>query len=406
MATVIARPQRSSMGARGAWKPLLALALAAFGIGTTEFVIMGLLPEIARDLGTTIPRAGLLVSGYALGVAAGGPLLAVAMARMPGRRSLLVLMALFVAGNLGCAVAPGYGWLMAARIATAFCHAAFFGIGAVIAAGLAAPDKRAQAMAMMISGLTLANVLGVPLGTFIGQVGGWRTTFYAVAATGALAGLALALWLPRTDGPQADLRAEVRALLAPGVLLTLAISVVASASMFTFFTFVAPILTEVSGVPAVRVSGVLLACGAGLTLGNVAGAWLADWRPLPSLAGIFAATGAVLFSMRWTLGTPAAATALVFVWGAFAFAACTLLQAEVVARAGRGANLASTLNISAFNLGNAIGATFGATALASGLGLADMPLLASGIMLAALMLALLANRRPGAAAGARDAATR
>ncbi|MCX7276697.1 MAG: MFS transporter, partial [Burkholderiales bacterium] len=176
--------------------PLLALAVAAFGIGTTEFVIMGLLPDVAADLAVSIPSAGMLVSAYALGVAVGGPILAVATARLPRKTTLAWLMALFVLGNVGCALAPNYSWLMVARVITSFCHAAFFGIGAVVAASVVEPHKRAQAMSLMFAGLTLANVLGVPLGTLLGQHTGWRSTFWAVAVIGVLATLAVLRWVP------------------------------------------------------------------------------------------------------------------------------------------------------------------------------------------------------------------
>ena len=227
--------------------PLLALAVAAFGIGTTEVVIMGLLPDVAADLRVGLPAAGLLVSGYALGVAFGGPLLAMLLFRVPARAMLVGLMALFVAGNLGCALAPTYGLLMSARIVTALCHAAFFGTGAVTAARLAPPDRSARAIALMISGLTIANVVGVPLGTFIGQAAGWRTTFLVVAGIGAVALLGLVRFLPSIETAR-DLGAEIHALKAPPVWLTLAVSTLASTSMFAFFTYVSPILTRDAGV--------------------------------------------------------------------------------------------------------------------------------------------------------------
>jgi DHA1 family inner membrane transport protein len=375
-------------------KPLLALALAAFGIGTTEFVVMGLLPDVATNLGVSIPAAGLLVSGYALGVALGGPLLAVALARAQGKPALICLMALFIAGNVGCALAPAYGWLMAARVLTAFCHAAFFGIGAVIAADLAAPDKRAQAIAMMISGLTLANVLGVPLGTMIGQVAGWRATFWVVAAIGIAALATLAAWLPSETKREArNLRREWATLLQPSVLRTLAISVIASISMFIFFTYITPILTQVSGVRASNVGWVLLACGIGLTGGNVVGARLADWRALPSLGGILALTTSALLVFAWAGRHPLPATVLMVLWGAVAFAVCAILQAEIVYRARVAPNLASTLNISAFNLGNAIGAALGGLALERGIALDKLPLLAAGAAFVALTLTVFAMLR-------------
>lgn len=371
---------------RAAAKPLAALALAAFGIGTTEFVIMGLLPEVARELGVGIPAAGLLVSGYALGVALGGPLLALLTARLPSRRALFLLLSLFIIGNAACALAPGYGWLMAARVVTAFCHAAFLGVGSVIAAGLVSPDKRAQAIALMIGGLTVATVLGVPLGTLLGQTAGWRTAFWAVTVVGVVAFAGLMFWLPKGDEQRRDLRAELQALRALPVWLTLAISVVASTSMFTFFTYITPILTDVSGVDPAHVSGVLLACGIGLTFGNFIGARLADWRALPSLAGILAAVTLVLISFGFIGAAPLLATFAVIVWGVVAFAVCAILQAEAVGRAEAAPNLAATLNIAAFNLGNAMGAGLGSFALTQGLPMAGIPALAGGVAFLALVL--------------------
>ncbi|GGC87743.1 hypothetical protein GCM10010994_52170 [Chelatococcus reniformis] len=269
----------STHGLSASRLPLLALAIASFGIGTTEFVIMGLLPDVATDLAVTIPQAGLLVTGYALSVTFGSPILAIATARMQRKRALLVLIAIFILGNLLCAVAPGYALLMAARIVTALCHGAFFGLGAVVAAALVEPHRRAQAIAMMFAGLTLANVLGVPFGTALGQALGWRDTFFAVAAIGVLAALALQAWLPRElPVPPMDLAREARSLGRVQVLLAMLISVVTSASLFSVFTYIAPILEQVSGVSQHGVTLMLLLFGVGLTIGNVLGGRLADAR--------------------------------------------------------------------------------------------------------------------------------
>ncbi|MCQ8240805.1 MFS transporter [Rhizosaccharibacter radicis] len=356
--------------------PLLALACAAFGIGTTEFVIMGLLPEVAADLRVGLPAAGLLVSGYALGVAFGGPLLAVLLLRVPARATLLGLMGLFVAGNLGCAVAPTYAWLMLARIVTAFCHAAFFGTGAVVAARLAVPGRSAQAIALMISGITIANVVGVPLGTFVGQAVGWRMTFFAVAGIGVLALLGMAYALPRIETIR-DLAAEIEILKAPQVWLTLMVSTLAATSMFTFFTYITPILTEIAGVARAHVGLVLLAIGIGLTAGNYLGARLADWRAGLSLVAVLIGVALMLLIFAVLARTPWTAITIVTMWGGFAFAVCAITQAMTVDAASRAPNLASTLNISAFNLGNAFGAGLGATALSVGLGLQAIPFLAA-----------------------------
>src|SRR6266850_4667157 len=231
----------------GSRLPLLALALASFGIGTTEFVIMGLLPDVARDLAVTIPQAGLLVTGYALSVAFGSPFLAIATARMDRRKALLLLMGIFILGNLLCALSPSYTLLMAARVVTALCHGAFFGLGAVVAATLVPSRKKAQAIAMMFAGLTLANVLGVPFGTALGEALGWRDTFWAVVVIGFIAAFALYAWLPRNiPTPRLQLIQEARSLGNTQVILAMVISVLSSASLFSVFTYITPILENVT----------------------------------------------------------------------------------------------------------------------------------------------------------------
>ena len=354
--------------------PLLALALAAFGIGTTEFVIMGLLPEMASDLSVSIPRAGQLVTGYALGVAFGGPVLALLAGRLPRKATLVALMVVFTVGNLGCALAPGYGLLMAARVLTSLCHAAFFGIGAVTAANLVAPEKRAQAMALMFSGLTLANVLGVPAGTFVGQAWGWRATFWGVAAIGVVATVAVAWLLPHQDDREAGgLRRELRTLAIPQVWLGLLSSVLSSVSMFVLFTYIAPFLRDVTGIAPRHVGGILLLFGGAITVGNLVGARLADWRLMPSLLVIFAAMSLCLGALGEVARFPFATVAGMCVWGFLLFAACTSLQARIVDQAKAAPNLASTLNISAFNLGNGIGAWIGGGMIAHGFSLTALP---------------------------------
>ena len=358
------------MSAANARLALFALAVAAFAIGTTEFVIMGLLPEVAGDLHVSIPSAGLLVSGYALGVAAGAPLLAMLTARMERRHALLLLLGLFIAGNALCAVAPDYAVLMLARVLAAFCHGSFFGIGAVVAAHLVPPSRRAQAIALMFAGLTLANVLGVPFGTFLGQWAGWRSTFAAVTGLGVLA--ALAVWrfvppLPDLSAP--DLRRELGVLRQPQVLLALAMTVLGFGGVFTVFTYIAPILQQQAHVSVGATGWVLVLFGAGTTLGNLLGGRLADWRLMPALIGILAVLGLVLLAFAWTMQHTLPAVVTVFVWGVAAFATVPPLQMRVVQQAGAAPNLASTLNIAAFNLGNALGALLGGTVIAAGLGL-------------------------------------
>ncbi len=369
--------------------PLFALAVAAFGIGTTEFVILGLLPEVAQDLAVTIPAAGMLVSAYALGVAVGGPILAVATAHMPRKATLAWLMALFILGNVGCALAPDYQWLMVARVATSFCHAAFFGIGAVVASSVVEPHRRAQAMSLMFAGLTLANVLGVPLGTLMGQHLGWRSTFWAVAVIGVLAIGAVLRWVPNLRHTlSGSALGEFRVLRNKQVWLALALSVVASTSMFTVFTYIAPILRDVTGVSPQNVSGVLLLCGVGLTIGNLLGGRLADWRLMPSLIGIFSVLAMVLAAFHFTSAWLWPSVATVVVWGLVSFSAGTPLQARVISQAGDAPSLASTLNIGAFNLGNAIGAWLGGAVITAGGSLQSIPLVAACVTLCALALAV------------------
>jgi len=356
--------------------PLFALAVAAFGIGTTEFVIMGLLPDVARDLGVSAPAAGLLVSGYALGVAAGAPILAIATAKWPRKQALVGLMCLFILGNILCAVAPTYALLMGARVVTAFCHAAFFGIGSVVAAELVAPDKRAQAVALMFTGLTVSNILGVPFGTALGHAAGWRSTFAVIAVIGVLAAAMLYTMLPKTLKVQGgDIFQEFRSILATQVQLSLLISTLASISMFTVITYIAYILLDVTGFTAQQESWVLLLFGAGITVGGLVGGKLADWKLMPVLAGVFICIAVVLTLFSWTSHYKWPTLVTMFVWGAFTFAVVPGAQVRVLDTARGAPNLASTLNQGAFNLGNATGAWLGGVAIATGLPLTDLPLI-------------------------------
>lgn len=380
--------------------PLLALAIASFGIGTTEFVIMGLLPDVGRSLGVSIPRAGMLVTWYALAVTLGSPVLAVATARLPRRATLIGLMGIFIAGNLACAAAPSYGWLLAARVLTALSHGTFFGIGSVVATQVVPRSQRASAIALMFTGLTLANVLGVPLGTLLGQAAGWRSTFLAVSAIGVLAAAALLAWLPRVPADRgADMLREFATLRKPQVLLAMAISALSSVSLFTVFTYIAPTLETVDGVSAHGVSLVLLLLGVGLTLGNLAGGRLADWRLMPSVIGLFAVLALVLLVLRATGADAVAAIAVLGVWAAVQFALVSPLQMRVVEEATDAPNLASTLNQGAFNLGNAGGAWLGGLLIAGGAGYRSLPLLSAGVALVALALTVLSFRLEKAGVG-------
>lgn len=390
--------------------PLIALALSAFAIGTTEFVIMGLLPDVARDLSVSIPSAGLLVSGYALGVAAGAPLLAVLTSKLPRKAALQALMLVFIVGNILCALAGDYRMLMIARVVTSFAHGSFFGIGAVVAASLVPREKQASAIALMFTGLTLANVLGVPFGTFVGQAWGWRLTFWIVAALGVLSWAGIAALVPnRHDSGPVGLASEVRVLKEPQVWLALSMTILGFGGVFVVFTYIAPILEQISGFSPRAVTLILVLFGAGLTIGNVVGGKLADRALMRSLMGILVTLALVMAVFAKTSHLPVAAAVTVFVWGVAAFATVPPLQMRVVEKASHAPHLASTLNIGAFNVGNALGAWLGGAALTHGAKLDALPWVAVAVTLAALIVTALAayldGRRAHAAAAVAPCAS-
>jgi DHA1 family inner membrane transport protein len=374
---------------------LLMLALSAFAIGTTEFVIMGLLPDVAADLGVSIPGAGWLVTGYALGVAIGAPFMAMVTAKLPRKAALVSLMVIFIVGNLLCALASDYNVLMFARIVTALCHGAFFGIGSVVAANLVAPNRRASAVAMMFTGLTLANVLGVPLGTALGQYAGWRSTFFAVTVIGVISLIGLIKFLPaKRDEEKLDMRAELAALRGAGVWLSLSMTVMFAASVFALFTYMAPLLGEVTGVSPRGVTWTLLLIGLGLTLGNVIGGKLADRNMSRTLIGVFIVMAVVSSVLTWTSSSLIPAEITLFIWATAGFAAVPALQINVMTFGKAAPNLISTLNIGAFNVGNALGAWIGGSVIAHGFGLNSVPLAAAALAVIALLLTLITFRQP------------
>ncbi|CAX61144.1 MFS family sugar antiporter [Erwinia billingiae Eb661] len=372
---------------------LLALALSAFAIGTTEFVIMGLLPEVAGDLGVSIPSAGWLISGYALGVAIGAPIMALLTAKLPRKRTLMLLMVIFIIGNGLCALAYSYNLLMIARVVTALCHGAFFGIGAVVAASLVAPGKQASAVALMFTGLTLANVLGVPLGTWFGQLYGWRATFWGVSVIGVLAFIGLIVSLPTNrDEKPVHLASEIGALANGKLWLSLLMTVFFAAAMFALFSYIAPLLLQVTGISDKGVSWTLFLIGGGLTVGNILGGKLADRKLSLSLILSFSLIAVFSLIFSWTSHALWLAELTLFLWAMATFATVPGLQINVVRHGKEAPNLVSTLNISAFNVGNAFGAWAGGAVIGSGYGLTAVPVAAAVLAVGGLILCLITFR--------------
>ncbi len=372
--------------------PLLALAVAAFGIGTSEFIIMGLLPNLAADFHVSIPRAGVLVTGYALSVTVGAPIVAIATARLERKFALLLLMGVFTLGNLACAIAPSYNLLFAARVLTALCHGAFFGIGSVVAANLVPRNQRAQAIALMFSGLTLANVLGVPAGTALGQAYGWRAAFWAIVPIGFVAAAALVFLLPSQPAGSGDIFHEFRVLRKPQVVLVLAMSILTSASLFCVFTYIAPTLEAVTQVSPHTVTLTLLLFGVGITLGNFFGGTLSDWRPMAFLIAALFTLLATLIALYYAEPHVIPAIIMILIWGAVQFAAGAPLQSRIVDQAAAAPNLASTLNQGAFNFGNATGASLGGMMLTAGFNYRQLPLASALVTLITLVLALISAK--------------
>ncbi|QPF92243.1 MFS transporter [Bradyrhizobium commune] len=371
---------------------VLALTAGAFGIGTTEFIIMGLLLQVAADMHVSVPVAGLLISGYALGVFVGAPVLTLLTRRMPRKTILLALMAIFTLGNAACALAPNYELLMAARVLTSLAHGTFFGVGSVVATSLVAEDRRASAISTMFIGLTVATLLGVPFGAWFGLMLGWRAAFWAVTLIGVIAFAVVAALVPGHvgNGDKAISLAEEIAVLGKAqVLLGLAMTVFGFAGLFVVFTYIQPILTRFTGFSEAAVSPILLVFGIGLAIGNVAGGKLADRGLARALIGTLAGLAIVLLGLAVVLSVKIAAIALILLLGIASFATVAPLQLRVLEAAGSsGRTLASSLNIAAFNLGNALGAWAGGVTIDRGLGLSALPLVAAGITALGLVLAL------------------
>lgn len=348
---------------------LWTLVIGAFAIGMTEFVIMGLLPEVARDVNSSIAAAGQLITGYALGVAVGGPILVLITYKMSQKNLLMLLMVIFILGNLMSTIASSYGVLMASRLLTSLAHGSFFGVGAIMAASLVEHSRRASAMALMFTGLTVANVIGVPFGTFVGQQLGWRSSFLIIAVIGFITLIGIYMLVPKPkEQKKADLRKELAVLKNNQLWLALLIAMFCFGSVFTLFTYITPILTDVTGFPSAAVSWILVVFGLGVTVGNIVGGKLADWNinlSLQYILVIFILYFFVLYLLQFStiLMIPG-----IFLFGVLAFSMVPMLQFRILGLSAEAPTIASTLNQSAMNLGNAGGA------FAGGLSVTYLPL--------------------------------
>jgi len=370
--------------------PLVALGIAAFAVGTTEFAVAGLLPAIATDVGVSVPTAGLLVTAYAIGVAVGGPFLAIVTTALPRKPLLVAVMAVFVAGNALCAAAPSYWLLMAARLLISFSHGLFFGVATVLATRLVREDRRSSAIAVVMGGVSIASLLGVPGGTAIGYAFGWRTSFGIVACLSLLAALMLVASLPSTREdlirPAPSLGHELKVVRRQQVFLSYVMGAVTLVGDFALFTYIAPVLTEVTGMPSEAIPAMLLLFGLGGTLGTVIGGRLGDWKLMPVLTAIFALQTVTYLALAFALRSTGLMSILVFVWGAVAFAFASPLQSRILKWSSDAPNFASTLISTTFNIGIAAGAWVGGIALSMEWGYANLPWI--GVACAAVSLGL------------------
>ena len=374
--------------------PLLALALGAFGIGVTEFSPMGMLSVIADDLNVSIPTAGMLISAYAFGVVVGAPIMTLGFAKMSRRNLLLLSMCIFTLGNLVSALADSYASLMVGRIITSFNHGSFFGVGAVVATQLVPPEKRASAVAAVFSGLTIANIGGVPLATYVGETIGWRTAFGGMTVLGLITLVALRVSLPKleVDG-QTSMKDELKVLTKGPVMFALLLTVVGASSMFTVFSYITPILQDETQQSTVFVTVMLVLYGTGLAVGNWVSGKMADKNLTATLMTALISTVVLLLVFAATMQNPYIVAPLIFFWGISSFAVVPPLQSLVVDEASDAPNLASAMNIGAFNLGNAIGAALGGAVIHLGLGLPAVSLAGAATSVAGIILLMLFNRQ-------------
>lgn len=370
--------------------PLLALAVGAFAIGTTEFSPMGFLPEIARDLDISIPRAGMLISAYALGVMIGAPLMTLWLSRYSKRKALILLMAIFTIGNLLAMLAPNYLGLMGARLITSLNHGAFFGIGSVVAASVVPKDKQASAVAMMFMGLTIANIGGVPLATWVGQHIGWRMAFCGISLLGLLTMFSLWKALPEGQSSQKpDVRRELKVLTRLPVVLALLTTVMSAGAMFALYTYIAPSLQSFTQASPTLITLMLVLIGIGFSIGNHLGGKFADLSLDKTLIGFLLLLMLMMLLFPILATTAIGAALALIIWGAAAFAVVPPLQMRVMSVAHEAPGLASSVNIGAFNLGNAVGAIAGAAVLNLGLSYSTVSFAGAGLSALALLLVLL-----------------
>jgi DHA1 family inner membrane transport protein len=371
--------------------PILALFVAAFSIGTGEFVIAGLLPDVSTDLGVSIPTAGFLITAYAVGVAVGGPVVTLLASRLSRKFTVLLLIAAFTFGQALCALAPNYPLLMIARILVSIGHGAFFGVAAIIATRLVPKEKAGSAMALLLAGVTVANILGVPGGTAIGNVLGWRATFWAVGLLGVFGFAAVFLLVPG-DVPEerhsASIAAEFKVLARPAIYMSLAVIIIAMIGQFAVFTYIAPFLITVTQVPPGSVPWLLVLFGLGSTAGALIGGRLADWKLMPSLLGILLVLTLVYAIMALTSGSAIAMGVTIPIWAGLSFGFGAPIQTRVMRAAADAPNLASPLLPTAFNIGIALGASTGAAALEHGWGYVSLPWIGCAVTLVATALAV------------------
>ncbi|TCM97006.1 DHA1 family inner membrane transport protein [Paenibacillus sp. BK033] len=371
---------------------VLSLTVGAFAIGMTEFVIMGILPNVANDLNVSISAAGQLITMYALGVAVGAPIMTILTSRIPQKKLLCILMLLFILGNGLSVVAPNYAVLMIARMITALTHGTFFGVGAVIASKLVRADKQAGAVSIMMAGLTIANIIGVPIGTYIGQNWGWRASFGAIAAMGVLALIGIMIFIPKLKlSKQVSVLKQLSAIARPKLLVYLLIAALGNAGLFAVFTYITPLLTDITGFAEHNVTWILILFGIGVTVGNIVGGKLADWKLMPSILGLYLTIAVVLTVFTFTVHNEIAAVITIFLWGAASFAVFPGLQVRIMSLAQSAPALASTSSHSAGNLGNASGAFIGGWVITH-LSLGALPWVGAILVGLALVLGLLSYR--------------